>query len=214
MSELPLLYSSHETTNQRTSFRRAVKRAVDIVVSLIAIISCLPIFLLVGIVVKLESPGPILFRQRRSGINGKEFFIFKFRTMNVHEDGANVTQARRDDLRVTRVGKYLRRSSMDELPQFLNVLRGDMSLVGPRPHALAHDDRYKVCVRDYVYRYNVKPGITGWAQVKGLRGETSSLEHMAERVRYDLWYINHWSLCLDLNILLRTCFEVFRDRAY
>jgi undecaprenyl-phosphate galactose phosphotransferase/putative colanic acid biosynthesis UDP-glucose lipid carrier transferase len=214
MSELPLLYSPYEITSQRANFKKAVKRGVDILVSVMAFLCFWLIFLLVAIAVKFDSPGPIIFRQRRSGFNGKGFVIFKFRTMTVLEDGAVVTQACRDDLRVTRVGKFLRRSSLDELPQLFNVLRGEMSLVGPRPHALAHDDKYRFHITDYAYRYHVKPGITGWAQVNGLRGETASFEQMAERVRCDLWYVSNWSLGLDLNILWRTCFEVFRDRAY
>jgi len=213
MNEFPLLYSLL-ITRQRANFETAVKRAVDIVVSMMAIVFFLPIFLLVAIAIKLDSPGPIIFRQRRSGFNAKEFLIFKFRTMTVLEDGPVVTQACRDDLRVTRVGKFLRRSSVDELPQLFNVLRGNMSLVGPRPHALVHDDKYKVHVTDYAHRFRVKPGMTGWAQVNGLRGETTSVEQMAERVRYDLWYIDNWSLGLDLKILFETGLEVFRDRAY
>jgi len=170
--------------------------------------------MIAAIAIKLDSRGPIIFRQRRSGLNANEFVILKFRTMTVLEDGPVVTQACRDDLRVTRVGKFLRRSSIDELPQLFNVLRGDMSLVGPRPHALAHDDEYRVHIADYAFRHHVKPGMTGWAQVNGLRGETASFEQMAQRVKFDLWYISNWSLGLDLNILLRTSFEVFRDRAY
>src|ERR1019366_10599586 len=132
--------------------------------------------------------------------NAKEFVSFKFRTMPVLEDGPVVTQACREDLRVTRIGRFLRRSSLDELPQLFNVLRGDMSLVGPRPHALAHDNEYRVRIADYDFRHRVKPGMTGWAQVNGLLGETTSSEQMAERVKLDLWYINNWSLGLDLNI--------------
>jgi len=180
-----------------------------------------PLFIVAAMAIMLDSPGPIIFRQRRGGLHGKEFIIFKFRTMSVLEDGPVVKQACRDDLRVTRIGKLLRRSSIDELPQLLNVLRGDMSLVGPRPHALAHDDKYRVHIKGYADRYDVLPGLTGWAQVNGLRGETASLEQMAERVNYDLWYISNWSLGLDLNILLRTSFsllrngfEVFGDRVY
>jgi putative colanic acid biosynthesis UDP-glucose lipid carrier transferase len=173
----------------------------------------LPLFLITAVAVKLDSSGPIIFRQRRSGFNSKEFVIFKFRTMTVLEDGPIITQACRDDLRVTRIGRFLRRLSLDELPQLYNVLRGDMSLVGPRPHALAHDDEYKVHIANYAFRHHVKPGMTGLAQVNGLRGETASLEQMVERVKFDLWYINNWSPGLDLNILLRTCFEVLRDRA-
>jgi putative colanic acid biosynthesis UDP-glucose lipid carrier transferase len=197
-----------------TNFERVVKRTVDVVVSMMAIALFWPLFLIAAIAIKLDSPGPVIFRQRRSGLNGREFVIFKFRTMSVLEDGPVITQACRDDLRVTRIGKFLRRSSIDELPQLFNVLSGDMSLVGPRPHALAHDNEYRVHIADYAFRHRVKPGVTGWAQVNGLRGETASFEQMAERVKYDLWYISNWSLGLDLNILLRTCFEVMRDRAY
>jgi len=173
-----------------------------------------PLFLMAAIAIKLDSDGPIIFRQRRNGFNAKEFVIFKFRTMTVVEDGAAITQACRGDHRATRVGKFLRRSSIDELPQLLNVLKGDMSLVGPRPHAIAHDKEYKGHIADYGFRHHIKPGITGWAQVNGLRGETRSLEKMTERVKLDLWYINNWSLGFDINILARTCFEVLRDRAY
>jgi putative colanic acid biosynthesis UDP-glucose lipid carrier transferase len=197
-----------------TSFERAIKRALDIVVSATAIMFFWPLFLIAAIAVKLDSSGPVIFRQRRSGFNAKEFVIYKFRTMTVLEDGPIVTQACRNDLRFTRIGGFLRRSSLDELPQLFNVLKGDMSLVGPRPHALAHDDEYRVHISDYAFRHHVKPGMTGWAQVNGLRGETACFEQMAERVKFDLWYINNWSQGLDLNILLRTCFEVLRDRAY
>ena len=203
------LHSSFEATSQRTAFEGKVKRAMDVVVSMTAIICLCPLFLIVAIAIALDSPGPIIFRQRRGGLNGKEFVIFKFRTMAVLEDGLGVTQACWDDLRLTRIGKFLRGSSLDEVPQLFNVLRGDMSLVGPRPHALAHDRVYRVHITDYAYRYHVKPGMTGWAQVNGLRGETASFERMAEHVKLDLWYINNWSLGLDINILLRTGFEVF-----
>jgi putative colanic acid biosynthesis UDP-glucose lipid carrier transferase len=197
-----------------TPFERAAKRVLDVVVSMTAIALFSPLFLIAAAAVKLNKPGQIIFRQRRSGFNAKEFVIFKFRTMTVLEDGPVVTQACRDDLRVTRIGRLLRRSSLDELPQLFNVLRGDMSLVGPRPHALAHDNEYRVRIADYDFRHRVKPGMTGWAQVNGLRGETASSEQMAERVKLDIWYINNWSLGLDLNIMVRTCFEVLRDRAY
>ena len=197
-----------------TAFERAVKRTLDVVGSMTAILFMSPLFLLAAIAVKLDSGGPIIFQQRRTGFNAKEFVIFKFRTMTVLEDGAAITQACRGDLRATRVGKFLRRSSIDELPQLLNVLKGEMSLVGPRPHAVAHDREYKVHIADYGFRHHIKPGITGWAQVNGLRGETRSLEKMTERVKLDLWYINNWSLGFDISILMRTCFEVLRDRAY
>src|SRR5580704_5411326 len=197
-----------------TAFERAVKRTLDVVGSVTAILFLSPLFLLAAIAIKLDSGGPIIFQQRRTGFNGKEFVIFKFRTMTVLEDGEAIIQACRGDLRATRVGKFLRRSSIDELPQLLNVLKGEMSLVGPRPHAVAHDREYKVHIADYGFRHHIKPGITGWAQVNGLRGETRSLEKMTERVKLDLWYINNWSLGFDINILARTCFEVVRDRAY
>lgn len=197
-----------------TTFERAVKRTLDVVGSVTAILFLSPLFLLAAVAVKLDSGGPIIFRQRRTGFNAKEFVIFKFRTMTVLEDGPAITQACRDDFRTTRVGKFLRRSSIDELPQLLNVLKGEMSLVGPRPHAVAHDREYKVHIADYGFRHHIKPGITGWAQVNGLRGETRSVEKMNERVKLDLWYVNNWSLGFDIAILARTCFEVLRDRAY
>ena len=194
--------------------KRWVKRALDIVLASVAIVLLAPLLVTVAIAIKLDSAGPVIFRQRRNGLNGFQFVIFKFRTMTVLEDGPSITQARQGDRRVTRVGKLLRRSSIDELPQLFNVLKGEMSLVGPRPHALAHDNEYHALIAKYVFRYHVKPGITGWAQVNGLRGETHCLEQMAERITYDLWYINNWSLGLDSYILLRTCFEVIRLRAY
>jgi exopolysaccharide biosynthesis polyprenyl glycosylphosphotransferase len=213
MIDSRLLYSPDspgEAISQRTAFKGKVKRAIDVVVSMAAIMCFWPLFLIAAIAIKLDSRGPIIFRQQRGGLDGKKFVIFKFRTMRVLEDGPIVTQVCWNDLRVTRIGKILRRSSLDELPQFLNVLRGEMSLVGPRPHALAHDNKYRVHIKEYTNRYYVKPGMTGWAQVNGLRGETPCFEQMAERVKFDLWYINNWSLRLDLIILLRTGFEVLR----
>jgi exopolysaccharide biosynthesis polyprenyl glycosylphosphotransferase len=214
MGEFRLICTSYDVANPRTPFEQACKRSLDVAGSLIAITCLWPLFVVVAIAIALDSSGPIIFRQRRSGFNGMEFVIFKFRTMTVLEDGPNVTQACRKDLRVTRIGKILRRSSLDELPQLFNVLRGEMSLVGPRPHALAHDCKYRNYVVDYDDRYQVKPGLTGWAQVNGLRGETESITKMAERVKFDLWYVKNWSLGLDLHILLRTGFKVFRDSAY
>lgn len=197
-----------------TAFEKAVKRAFDILVSMTTILVLWPFLAMAAIAVKLDSKGPVIFRQRRTGFNGREFVIFKFRTMTVLEDGAAITQACRGDHRVTRLGKFLRRSSIDELPQLFNVLKGNMSLVGPRPHAVAHDNEYKDIIAEYGFRHHVKPGLTGWAQVNGLRGETRSVQLMAERVKLDLWYINNWSFGLDINILFRTCFEIMRDRAY
>jgi Undecaprenyl-phosphate glucose phosphotransferase len=197
-----------------TTFERAVKRTLDVIGSTTAILFLWPLLLLAAIAIKLDSGGPVIFQQRRTGFNGKEFVIFKFRTMTVLEDGPAITQACRGDIRATRVGKFLRRSSIDELPQLFNVLKGEMSLVGPRPHAVAHDREYKVHIADYGFRHHIKPGITGWAQVNGLRGETRSLDKMTERVKLDLWYIDNWSLGFDINILVRTCFEILRDHAY
>lgn len=193
---------------------RALKRGLDVLLSMIALMILWPIFLMAAIAIKLESGSPVIFRQRRGGSNAREFVIFKFRTMKVLEDGPDLVQVRKGDNRLTAVGKFLRRSSIDEIPQLINVLKGDMSLVGPRPHAVAHDNRYKALIADYSFRFQVKPGMTGWAQVHGLRGETASLNEMAERVRLDLWYINNWSVGLDMNILTRTCIEIFRDKAY
>jgi Undecaprenyl-phosphate glucose phosphotransferase len=191
---------------------RFVKRALDIVLASIALVALLPLLFATACAVRLDSPGPILFRQTRKGFNGRPFRIFKFRTMTVIEDGSVVVQARRNDSRVTRVGRWLRRSSMDELPQLLNVLRGDMSLVGPRPHALAHDDQYTKLIANYACRHHVRPGITGWAQVHGFRGETASTDAMRRRVELDIQYITNWSLLLDLHILLRTVIELLRPR--
>lgn len=197
-----------------TPTERAIKRAMDIVMAAGAIVVLSPLLLLTAIAIRLDSRGNIIFRQRRNGFNANQFVIYKFRTMKVEEDGAEIKQARRGDHRVTRVGQFLRRSSIDELPQLFNILKGDMSIVGPRPHALAHDNEYKALIAKYAFRHNVKPGMTGWAQVNGLRGETQRVEQMADRVRLDLWYIDHWSLGLDINIILKTCVEVLRDRAY
>ena len=183
---------------------QALKRGFDILLGSVALIATLPLLVFVAIAIALDSPGPVLFRQTRHGFNGLPFKIFKFRTMTVLEDGEIVEQAKRDDRRVTRVGSWLRKSSIDELPQLLNVLRGEMSIVGPRPHAVAHDEYFEKCVENYAFRQHVKSGITGWAQVHGSRGETDTLEKIQQRVDLDLWYIKHWSPQLDFAILLRT----------
>lgn len=188
------------------------KRLVDIIGASLGLVILAPLMLLTAIAIKLDSAGPVFFRQRRKGFNAKQFPIFKFRSMSVMEDDATVVQAKRFDPRVTKVGRVLRRSSIDEVPQLLNVLFGDMSLVGPRPHALAHDDYYGDLLSEYAFRHHVKPGITGWAQVRGYRGETSRVEQMKGRIDCDLWYINNWSLMLDFRILMMTCFEVARRR--
>jgi undecaprenyl-phosphate galactose phosphotransferase/putative colanic acid biosynthesis UDP-glucose lipid carrier transferase len=192
----------------------AAKRALDLVLATTAFVALLPLLALVSISVKLSSPGPVIFRQRRHGFNRREFIIYKFRTMNVQEDGANVRQARQNDVRVTSVGRLLRKTSIDELPQLVNVLRGDMSLVGPRPHACIHNDEYARLIGNYAFRHHIKPGITGWAQTNGLRGETAHLDLMKRRVELDLWYIGNWSFWLDLRILGRTCIELARRTAY
>jgi undecaprenyl-phosphate galactose phosphotransferase/putative colanic acid biosynthesis UDP-glucose lipid carrier transferase len=193
-----------------SSTELALKRTLDLAVAGLAVVLLLPLFVLVSLAIKLDSRGPVLFRQKRMGFNGRMFTIFKFRSMRVLENGPAIRQATRNDDRVTRVGRMLRASSIDELPQLINVLRGDMSLVGPRPHALAHDTEYGDSIADYAFRHHVKPGITGWAQVNGLRGETARVELMIKRVEYDLWYIHNWSIWLDLWTLARTCLEVLR----
>jgi Undecaprenyl-phosphate glucose phosphotransferase len=196
-------------------FARTIKRSIDLVVSVSGLIVLAPALGLITLAVKLDSRGPALFYQRRNGYQGREFRIVKFRTMTVLEDGDAVTQVRRGDRRVTRVGRWLRKTSFDELPQLINILRGEMSLVGPRPHAVAHDELYSKLVENYELRQHVKPGVTGWAQVNGLRGETPSVDIMLRRIDFDLWYAANSSLTLDLQILLRTLLTVLRqDNAY
>ncbi|HEY9826270.1 MAG TPA: undecaprenyl-phosphate glucose phosphotransferase [Stenomitos sp.] len=189
-----------------------LKRAIDIVLSLIAIILLSPVMLAIAIGVKLSSAGPILFKQRRYGLNGQEILVYKFRSMRVTEDGEKVTQATKNDSRITPLGKILRKTSLDELPQFINVLQGRMSLVGPRPHAVAHNEMYRKLISGYMLRHKVKPGITGWAQVNGFRGETDTLEKMQQRVNYDLEYLRNWSLSLDLQILVKTALVFLGDQ--
>ena len=195
-----------------SAVERLAKRAIDIVTALVALILLLPVMFLTAVAIRLDGPGPIIFRQRRKGFNGQQFVMLKFRTMSVQEDGAVVSQAARHDPRVTAIGRVLRSASIDELPQLVNVLRGEMSLIGPRPHALAHDDQFQKIVGDYAFRHHVKPGLTGWAQCNGSRGATPSVEDVERRVKLDLWYINNWSLLLDFQILIKTFFEVIRKR--
>jgi undecaprenyl-phosphate glucose phosphotransferase len=199
-----------------TGLNRLVKDAEDRVLAAAAVLLLAPLMLFIALGVKLSSRGPILFRQRRHGLRGEAFEIFKFRTMHLHEETAGrVTQARRDDERVFPFGKFLRRSSLDELPQLFNVLGGRMSLVGPRPHAEAHNRYYQTLIERYMWRHAVKPGMTGWAQVHGLRGETESVEKMEQRLEYDLYYIQNWSIWLDLEILLLTVFRgIINPNAY
>jgi Undecaprenyl-phosphate glucose phosphotransferase len=187
-----------------TAFEIFQKRVFDVVASGTALLLLSPLFLLVAIAIKLDTHGSVFFLQRRYGFNQEPFRIYKFRSMTTMEDGRTVTQVTRGDTRVTRVGRLLRRTNIDELPQLLNVLRGDMSLVGPRPHAMAHDQFFNQKIGNYARRHNVKPGITGWAQVNGLRGETNTDEKMQARVEHDLHYIDKWSMWLDVRICIMT----------
>jgi undecaprenyl-phosphate galactose phosphotransferase/putative colanic acid biosynthesis UDP-glucose lipid carrier transferase len=191
---------------------RLVKRTLDIVLGFLALVVFIPVLTLTAVAIKLDGRGPIIFRQNRKGFNGQQFVMFKFRTMKVEENGPTVAQATPDDPRVTGIGKLLRSASIDELPQLVNVLRGDMSLIGPRPHALAHDNYFEKVLEDYAFRHHVKPGMTGWAQVNGLRGATPTVDLISRRVKMDLWYINNWTLWLDVQILMKTSFEVLRKR--
>ena len=191
---------------------RLVKRALDIILGFVALTLFVPVMVLTALAIKLDGPGPIIFRQNRKGFNGQQFVMFKFRTMKVEENGSTVIQATPHDPRVTAIGKVLRAASIDELPQLVNVLRGEMSLIGPRPHALAHDNYFERLLEDYAFRHHVKPGMTGWAQVNGLRGATPTVDLISQRVKMDLWYINNWTLWLDVQILMKTFFEVLRKR--
>lgn len=194
-----------------STFEIVQKRIFDIVLAAMALLLLSPLFALVALMIKLDSRGPVFFLQRRYGFNQEPFRIYKFRSMHTLEDGRIVTQVARNDSRVTRIGRFLRRTNIDELPQLINVLRGDMSLVGPRPHALAHDQLFERQIANYARRHNVKPGITGWAQVNGYRGETDTKEKMLLRVEHDLYYIDHWSMWLDIRILFLT---VFSSKSY
>ena len=196
-------------------FKRVIKRAEDLVLGIVFLaITALPM-LVIAAAIKLTSKGPVLFKQPRHGENGVEFNVLKFRSMSVMEQGANVMQAQRNDPRITKVGAFIRRTSLDELPQFLNVIIGNMSLVGPRPHAIAHNALYRTKILEYMRRHMVKPGITGWAQVNGFRGETDTVEKMVSRVEHDLQYIRTWSLWLDIKIVFLTVFgRKVRQNAY
>jgi lipopolysaccharide/colanic/teichoic acid biosynthesis glycosyltransferase len=194
-------------------FYPALKRLLDLAVAVPMLLVTAPLLLAIALWIRLDSKGPVLFRQTRLGLRGRPFGIVKFRTMNVVEDGACVVQAARNDARVTRAGTFLRASSLDELPQLLNVIAGQMSLVGPRPHAAAHDALYSALIPEYDGRQAVKPGITGWAQVNGYRGGTPTLDLMQNRVEHDLWYAQHASIALDLSILARTPVEILRSRS-
>lgn len=213
VSNIAGLYSLDLSCSPMEGPARVVKRIEDIVIGGLISLMIVPVCLAIGVAIKLTSKGPVVFKQYRTGINGKRFKVYKFRSMVVHnESSGTVTQATKGDARVTRVGAFLRRTSLDELPQFFNVLQGRMSIVGPRPHALAHNEYYKDLVESYMQRHKVKPGITGWAQVNGYRGETDTLDKMQKRVEHDLWYIDNWSLWLDLKIIFHTVFKGFVDR--
>ena len=197
-----------------TRLKRSAKRGFDVVVSLCALIALLPVLAVAALLIKLNSPGPVIFRQTRWGFDDREFKIWKFRTMTVMEDGGSIIQAQRGDKRVTGVGRVLRRTSIDELPQLINVLRGEMSIVGPRPHAVAHDMEYGALIAEYALRRHVKPGLTGLAQVHGLRGETKTQQHMEMRIQKDLWYISNWSFWLDIRIVFQTIIALAVNEAY
>ena len=189
-----------------------LKRASDIILASAILILITPLMLAIAIAIKHQSPGPVLFKQRRYGLDGREIMVYKFRSMSVAEDGDQIRQATRNDSRVTPFGAFLRRTSLDELPQFINVLEGKMSIVGPRPHAVAHNEQYRKLINGYMIRHKVRPGITGWAQVNGLRGETDTLEKMEKRVEYDLAYLRNWSLLWDFEIILKTLLVVCKKQ--
>jgi len=199
-----------ETPFQGT--RGVIKRLMDVGISFLALVLLAPFMLVIGLLIKVSSPGPIIFRQRRYGLDGQIIDVYKFRTMTVTEDGAHIRQATRDDARFTPIGRFLRRYSLDELPQLFNVLAGSMSLVGPRPHAVAHNEEYRKLIKGYMVRHKVLPGITGLAQVNGCRGETTRLEDMKARIEYDLDYLRQWKPTLDIKILFQTALQVLGDR--
>lgn len=185
------------------------KRIEDIIISSTILLFISPVLITIGLLVKLTSPGPVIFRQVRYGMDGKPIMVWKFRSMSVMENGDKVIQATKGDARITPIGKILRSTSLDELPQFINVLKGDMSIVGPRPHAVVHNEQYRTIIQGYMLRHKVKPGITGWAQINGWRGETDTLEKMEKRIEFDLQYIRDWSIWLDLRIVFLTIFKGF-----
>lgn len=192
---------------------RVLKRCEDILLSILILLFISPVLAIISLAVKFTSPGPIIFKQIRYGIDGKEIYVWKFRTMNVMENGSEVVQAKKGDSRLTSIGLFLRKTSLDELPQFINVLKGDMSIVGPRPHAVIHNEQYRGRIKGYMLRHKVKPGITGLAQIMGWRGETDTLEKMEKRVECDLEYIRAWSVWLDLKIITLTIFKGFVNKS-
>lgn len=208
MESIPLLTVRREPL--QSMYNRFLKRSFDILFSLVVLVTIYPIlYVIVGVLIKLSSPGPILFKQKRTGLYGRDFECYKFRTMKVNAL-ADTMQAVKDDPRKTRIGNFLRRSNLDEFPQFVNVLKGDMSIVGPRPHMLKHTKEYSALIDKYMVRHLVKPGVTGWAQVTGYRGETKTLEQMEGRVKRDVWYIENWTFFLDLKIIVVTVINMFK----
>ncbi len=195
-----------------TGTNELVKRVSDIILASIILVLILPLLLGVAIGVKLSSPGPVIFRQKRNGLDGEEIIVYKFRSMRTQDNGAVVKQATKGDSRITPFGAFIRKTSLDELPQFINVLQGRMSIVGPRPHAVAHNEEYRRIIKSYMVRHKVRPGITGWAQVNGYRGETETIDKMQARVEFDLEYLRNWSLGLDLQIIIRTIRLMLFDR--
>ncbi|MGB5855864.1 MAG: undecaprenyl-phosphate glucose phosphotransferase [Oceanisphaera sp.] len=213
MSEVAGQFAFDLSVTPMNDTARLIKRLEDIVLGSLISVAILPVCAVIALSIKLTSTGPVLFKQYRTGDNGKPFKVYKFRSMRLHQEcEGQVTQACKGDNRLTKVGIFLRCTSLDELPQFFNVLQGRMSIVGPRPHALAHNEHYKELVESYMKRHKVKPGITGWAQVNGFRGETDTLDKMARRVECDLWYIDNWSLWLDLRIIFWTIFKGFINK--
>jgi len=195
-----------------TGVNGMIKRGSDIILSILILLLVSPIMLIISLSIMLTSPGAIIFQQRRYGLNGEQILVSKFRSMTVCEDGDTIQQAHKNDSRITPVGAFLRKTSLDELPQFFNVLQGRMSIVGPRPHAVAHNELYRTMIKGYMVRHKVKPGITGWAQVNGWRGETDTLDKMKMRIDYDLAYLQNWSLALDLYIIFKTIIVVIKDK--
>lgn len=192
---------------------KLLKRVEDVLLSILILIFISPVLAAISFIIKMTSPGPILFKQMRYGLDGKAIEVWKFRTMNVMENGDTVIQAKKNDSRITTVGRFLRKTSLDELPQFINVVKGDMSIVGPRPHAVAHNEQYRKLIQGYMLRHKIKPGITGWAQINGLRGETDTLDKMEKRLEFDLEYIRRWGIFFDLKIIYLTIFKGFISKS-
>jgi len=208
----PLMKFRKITASPFSGASGLIKRASDIVLSLLILALIAPLLVVLAVCVKLTSPGPAIFRQRRYGLDGEEIVVYKLRTMTTAQDGDSVPQCQKVDPRVTPLGAFLRRTSLDELPQFINVLQGRMSIVGPRPHAVAHNELYRKLIKGYMQRHKVRPGVTGWAQINGLRGETDSVEKMKARIDHDLEYLRNWSLRLDLYIIAKTVWVVLAGR--